>query len=108
MPLIQGFEERFLLGVEAMMAESGFPAAAEHQADHARVLGDLQRLHDRVARDRSTLARAYVREQLPGWFELHAKTMDAALAAEPPRLGAEAEPRHQRVWWLAGVRRSKR
>jgi hypothetical protein len=22
------------------------------------------------------------------------------LAAEPPRLGAEAEPRHQRVWWL--------
>ncbi len=66
---------------EARMAASAFPATAEHRADHQRVLGDLHRFARQVARGRTAMARAYLREQIPAWFSLHAATMDSALAA---------------------------
>ncbi len=66
---------------EGMMETSGFPAIAEHRSEHARVLGDLEHLSTQLARGRIQLARAYVCEQLPDWFTLHAETMDSALAA---------------------------
>jgi hemerythrin-like metal-binding protein len=82
---------------EALMKETAFPATAEHRSEHNRVLGDLDRLGQRLADGRIALARAYVAEQLPAWFVLHFATMDSALAAHvaaksivrgaPPQLG---------------------
>jgi hemerythrin-like metal-binding protein len=63
------------------MDQSGFPAASEHQGEHARVLGEMTRFAQRPHPRGIRLARAYVREQLPGWFKLHLITMDSALAA---------------------------
>lgn len=58
-----------------------FPAIAEHEGEHARVLGDLMQFNRNVRRGRLPLARAYVCSGLPEWFELHLATMDRALAA---------------------------
>ena len=65
----------------ALMRESGFPAIREHMDEHQRVLGELHRINDKVQGGSVLIGRAYVREQLPGWFKLHAITMDSALAA---------------------------
>lgn len=64
-----------------LMAETGFPAILEHEADHLRVLGQLHRFAQKVAAGSTMMGRAYVKEQLPDWFNLHAATMDSALAA---------------------------
>lgn len=68
-------------GEEAMMAESGFPALAEHRDEHRRVLGEMRTLQLRANVGRLALVRSYVCNGLPGWFALHAATMDSALAA---------------------------
>jgi hemerythrin-like metal-binding protein len=64
-----------------LMESSGFPAIREHGGEHLRVLGDLHRMGQRVAAGSITTARAYVEQALPDWFQLHAATMDNALAA---------------------------
>jgi hemerythrin-like metal-binding protein len=66
---------------QQMMEDSKFPAIGEHRDEHQRVLGELARFAQRVAAGSTMMSRAYVREQLPQWFELHAQTMDSALAA---------------------------
>lgn len=66
---------------EALMDESGFPASAEHRAEHWRVLGDLRAIGQRVVQGRITMARSYIIDQIPHWFAAHAATMDSALAA---------------------------
>jgi hemerythrin len=45
------------------------------------VLGELNRFAQKVTTGSILMGRAYVVEQLPSWFDLHAKTMDSALAA---------------------------
>jgi hemerythrin-like metal-binding protein len=64
-----------------LMVETGFPAIREHMDEHQRVLGELHRIGQKVANGLVLMGRAYVKEQLPGWFHLHAMTMDSALAA---------------------------
>ena len=66
---------------ERLMEQCRFPAIGEHRAEHARVLGEMERFGAQVASGRTKLARAYLVEQLPQWFDLHAATMDSALAA---------------------------
>jgi hemerythrin len=66
---------------EVLMRESRFPATKEHTDEHARVRGEMDGFGLRVGGGRIALARAYVAEQLPAWFALHAATMDSALAA---------------------------
>ncbi|MCG6940633.1 MAG: hemerythrin family protein [Thiohalocapsa sp.] len=63
------------------MEQCGFPAIIEHRSEHARGLGDMERFAAQLAGGRTQIARAYVVEQLPQWFDLHAATMDSALAA---------------------------
>ncbi|MEJ2464633.1 MAG: hemerythrin domain-containing protein [Candidatus Thiodiazotropha sp.] len=65
---------------QRLMEESRFPATGEHRSDHQRVMGDLTRFGERVAAGSTAMGRAYVREQLPQWFEIHVQTMDSALA----------------------------
>lgn len=64
-----------------LMQKSGFPAMAEHHAEHQRVLGELERFLQKALQGNIAFARAYMQQQLPGWFELHLATMDSALVA---------------------------
>lgn len=63
------------------MRESGFPAIREHLDEHQRILGELSRFAERASSGAVMMGKAYVTQQLPQWFELHARTMDSALAA---------------------------
>ncbi|MBK1716127.1 bacteriohemerythrin [Thiocystis violacea] len=65
---------------EVMMDQSRFSATSEHRGEHQRVLGEMDWFGRHLQRGRIPLARAYVAEQLPGWFARHAVTMDSALA----------------------------
>jgi len=84
--LLEHTEEHFARESE-LMASSQFPATAEHEAEHQRVLGELGRFRARVAGGSLTLARAFVRESLGAWFDLHIRTMDSALVAHLGRHG---------------------
>lgn len=64
-----------------LMRESGYRGLPEHEAEHHRVLGELQQLNRGLKRGRLALVRAYVRGGLPEWFDTHLTMMDAALAA---------------------------
>lgn len=66
---------------EARMLAAAYPAYGEHRAHHQHLLGDMDRFCQRVAAGRSSMARAWLIDSLPCWFDLHARTMDSALAA---------------------------
>jgi hemerythrin-like metal-binding protein len=66
---------------DALMRSSRFAATGEHIGEHQRVLAELRAFNRSVKGGRLMVARAYVRESLPEWFELHLSTMDSALAA---------------------------
>ena len=78
--LVDHTEEHFDAELK-LMTQSAFPATQEHVDEHRRVLGQMHQFAERIRSGRLLMARAYVREQLPGWFKLHAVTMDSALAA---------------------------
>lgn len=69
-----------------LMRASRYPGIAEHEGEHHRVLGELVQLNLSLKRGRIALARAYVKEGLAPWFDLHMATMDAALTAHLERL----------------------
>jgi hemerythrin len=62
-----------------LMRASRYPGIAEHEGEHHRVLGELVQLNLSIKRGRIALARAYVKDGLAPWFDLHMATMDAAL-----------------------------
>ncbi len=64
-----------------LMRASRYPGIAEHEGDHHRILGEMVQLNLSIRRGRIALARAYVKDGLAPWFDLHLATMDAALAA---------------------------
>lgn len=68
-----------------LMRASRYPGIAEHEGEHHRVLGELVQLNLSLKRGRVALARAYVKEGLAPWFDLHRATMDAALTAHLER-----------------------
>lgn len=71
-----------------LMRSSRYPGIAEHEGEHHRVLGELVQLNLSIRRGRVALARAYVKDGLAPWFDLHLATMDAALAAHLRRSAA--------------------
>lgn len=71
-----------------LMRSSRYPGIAEHEGEHHRVLGELVQLNLSIRRGRIALARAYVKDGLAPWFDLHLSTMDAALAAHLRRAAA--------------------
>jgi hemerythrin-like metal-binding protein len=70
-----------------LMRISRFPALNEHEAEHHRIYGDLMQIQRAVKRGRLLLPRAFVKQGLAEWFELHLASMDAALAAHLKRTG---------------------
>ncbi|MBW8328820.1 MAG: hemerythrin family protein [Thiobacillus sp.] len=68
-----------------LMRASRYPGIAEHEGEHHRVLGELVQLNLSLKRGRLALVRAYVKDGLAPWFDLHLATMDAALTAHLER-----------------------
>lgn len=69
---------------DRLMVESGFPALSEHRSEHNRILGQMTQINERVQRGIIVMGREYIKD-LPQWFDLHAATMDSALAAHLKR-----------------------
>ena len=63
------------------MLHSGFSALDEHKSEHARLLSELRQFKRGIDRGMLAFARAYLRDRLPQWFELHVQTLDSALVA---------------------------
>lgn len=64
-----------------LMDQYRFPATGEHKGEHLRVLGEFKQFKKRVDKGLIAFGRAYIKDSLPSWFDLHIKTMDSALAA---------------------------
>jgi hemerythrin-like metal-binding protein len=62
------------------MAETGFPPLHCHTAEHGNVLGIMREVRGMVAGGRTEIGRVLAREMAP-WFDIHAASMDAALAS---------------------------
>ena len=72
--------ERHFRHEEALMADTGFPPAACHQREHASVLEVVAEVRRRYALgERDPALR--LAEAVLEWFEVHAGSLDAALAA---------------------------
>lgn len=63
-----------------LMSASVYPSLAEHDSEHQRILGELKQYQRKVNKGAITFARAYVKDRLPEWFQLHLTSMDSALA----------------------------
>lgn len=79
--------DRFIAHTEAhfgqedrWMAETGFPPLHCHTAEHENVLGIMREVRGMVAGGRIDIGRVLAREMAP-WFDIHAASMDAALAS---------------------------
>ncbi len=63
-----------------LMQASVYPSLVEHDSEHQRILGELKQYQRKVNKGAISFARAYVKDRLPEWFQLHLTTMDSALA----------------------------
>ncbi len=63
---------------EKVMRTRGYPALAEHKADHERLLDDLLDVMDR-ATAREAFDKAAFAKRLADWFAVHFRTHDARL-----------------------------
>ena len=73
---------------EELMETCGFPAIAEHKGEHARVLAQMRRFNDKAQGGIPEFATSFIKEAVPSWFMLHARTMDSALAHHLKSTGA--------------------
>ena len=64
---------------DELMQACAFPQISEHQHEHRKVLSEMHRFEAQLKLGKSIFARAYIRERLPEWFNLHLATMDSAL-----------------------------
>lgn len=72
--------ERHFIAENELMKLTGFPATQEHYGEHMRVLNDLKAMRSQVAGGKLMMARAFINDHVPAWFNLHITTMDAALS----------------------------
>jgi hemerythrin-like metal-binding protein len=62
---------------ERWMRESGYPAAAPHQADHADYLGELHKLRKELSQHGlSPLFKLWFGSRFTGWLRSHVKGLD--------------------------------
>jgi hemerythrin-like metal-binding protein len=62
------------------MTDTNFPPLHCHTAEHQNVLGIMREVRGMVADGKTEIGRVLAREMGP-WFDIHANTMDAALAS---------------------------
>jgi hemerythrin-like metal-binding protein len=65
---------------DGWMEETKFPPLHCHAAEHANVLGIMREVRGMVADGKTEIGRVLAREMAP-WFDIHASSMDAALAS---------------------------
>ncbi|OIO67455.1 MAG: hypothetical protein AUJ56_10030 [Zetaproteobacteria bacterium CG1_02_49_23] len=65
---------------DELMQAYAFPQIVEHREQHRKVLAEMTRFAAQLKEGKSIFARAYIRQRLPEWFNLHLTTMDSALA----------------------------
>lgn len=65
---------------ESAMVEASFPAYPYHQAEHVRILGELDEAERRFGEDLRGDALAAYLAGFPSWFEQHIASMDASTA----------------------------
>lgn len=65
-----------------MMAACGISSRDEHEAEHARILAELEQMRSRAGSGRTAFVRAYLTEAMPDWFRTHLATMDSELAGK--------------------------
>ena len=63
-----------------LMEESGFPPIHIHQGEHARVIGELEQAAEQLKQNENAFEHGAMVDGLLEWFEMHLRTMDAALA----------------------------
>lgn len=63
-----------------LMEANAFISLVEHDSEHQRILGEMKQYQRKVNKGAISFARAYVKDRLPEWFQLHITTMDSALA----------------------------
>lgn len=80
---------------DALMEDCRFPQIAEHRVEHRKVVAEMERFSDQLRQGKSMFARAYIRERLPDWFNLHLKTMDSALVWHLEQTNAKSCREHQ-------------
>lgn len=78
--LFEHTEQHFAMENQ-LMQDYRFPAETEHKGEHVRVLGEFKQFKSRVDKGMIAFGRLFVQQRLPQWFQLHAATMDSALAA---------------------------
>jgi len=81
---------------EQWMKGSDFPSSACHHQEHEMLLEVISEVRRRCdAGDTEVVQR--LAAELPRWFEIHANTMDAALAFHLREAGVTAKPSQDRV-----------
>lgn len=77
--LVTVLEDAFAVE-ESWMEEIDYPATRSHREQHARVLSGMHHVHCSLLADEVGTARKVVACLLPDWLEMHAATLDTALA----------------------------
>ena len=65
---------------KALMQASAYPSLAEHDGEHQRILGELKQYQRKVNKGAISFARAYVKDRLPEWFQLHLTTNNMTIS----------------------------
>ncbi len=65
---------------ESAMAAASFPAYSNHQAEHVRILGELDEAERQFRETGQSDPLAAYLAAFPSWFEQHIASMDAATA----------------------------
>lgn len=99
--LVNHTREHFIAEGRLMRA-ARYPGLGVHDAEHHRVLGELQQLNRSLMRGRFPLVRAFVKHGLPEWFDTHLSMMDAALVAHLKSLAENQERPNERLGLESG------
>ncbi|MGD9969110.1 MAG: bacteriohemerythrin [Sulfuricurvum sp.] len=65
---------------EGDMETLAYPNDAEHRAEHAKALEEMEYFYEKAKSGRGLFARAYVNDRLGDWFRNHLLNMDSDLA----------------------------
>ena len=67
---------------ESQMDEFSYPTSREHKDEHQKVLHEMQFFIDKAnTMIGKQMLKAYYKEKLPDWFDLHLISMDSDLAS---------------------------
>lgn len=89
--------ERHFALEESLMRELHFAGYNEHSHEHRQLLAELHTMARAVARNRQSLARAWLCERLPEWFHLHVANLDGLLVSFLKQGGDPGRGAHGRL-----------